>query len=189
MNREEIVAYAAARAEAPEQSGLFWLSPPDSNQGEEDYCDECIGIIAALPTLVFCHLNLLRGESIVPAGHKYTDEGGSHGKRCLICDIWERSADLAPCWDAARQAIEWNAAATDGGWTGESDGWRSCENCGKELYVNLTEHAVSEEISHWKHYGPPIGGHDWWEFSEMVERAEDKHWKTIEELFTKWGLS
>lgn len=189
MNREEIVAYAAARAEAPEQSELFWLSPPNGGQVHEDYCSDCIGIIAAWPTLVFCLLNLLRGEPIAPGLHKFTDDDGSHSKRCLTCDIWERNADLALCWDAARQAIEWNAAAVDGGWTGESDSWRCCENCGKDLLVNLTKYAVSEEISHWKHYGPPVNGHDWWTFSEMVERAEDMHWKTIEEMFTKWGLS
>lgn len=189
-DREFISSYAADCAESPEQSELFWLSPPDSNQGDDDYCDDCIGIIAALPTLVFCHLNLLRGESLPPAAHDFTDDAGQHSRICVICEEWEGYANHLVCWNAPRQAIEWNKTAADGGWTGESDGWRYCENCGKSLYVNLTDHGVEEELNHWEHYGPPDCGSDWWQFSEMVERLtlQDSKWSAVRDLFVKWGL-
>lgn len=188
-DREFISAYAASRSEAPEQSELFWLSPPDSNQCDEDYCDECIGIIAALPTLVFCHLNLLRGDAISPGVHAFVEEDGRKSHRCTICDAWERNSN-SPCWDAPRKAVEWNKAAVNGGWTGESDTLRHCENCGKSLYIHLTDHGVEEELSHWDHYGPPVDGADWWHFSEMVERLtqRDSKWPRVRDLFAKWGL-
>lgn len=85
-DREFISSYAADCAESPEQSELFWLSPPDSNQGDDDYCDDCIGIIAALPTLVFCHLNLLRGESLPPAAHDSIITGRPSLRGCRLED-------------------------------------------------------------------------------------------------------
>jgi hypothetical protein len=188
--RDFITSYAAEHAEASEQSELFWLSPPDANQGDDDYCDECIGFIAALPTLVFCHLNLLRGETVVPGVHRFIREDGSHSRCCEVCDEWKGYAADLKCWDAPRQAIEWNKAAIDGGWSGESDGWRYCANCDKSLRVNLTDYGVEEELRHWKHYGPPSRGADWWQFSEMVERLTrtDPKWPAVYALFAKWGL-
>ncbi len=187
--RDFIESYAAQRAEAPEQSELFWLSPSDYRQDTDDYCDDCIGVIAALPTLIFYHLRLLIGSPVPPADHQFMDNSGRYYGRCATCDVWD-SADATPCWDAARLAIEWNKESIDGGWAGESDGFRFCENCGKSLHVNLTDYAVESELSHWKEYGPPTGGDDWWAFSEVLERftRDDKHWDEVKTLFSKWGI-
>lgn len=189
--RAAITRHATELAEAPELSELFWLcDPEDGNQTQDDYCAECAPIVVALGPLVFCHLALLNGEALPAAVHNFTEADGSHSIRCLTCDIWESNADLAPCWTMPRQAVEWAQAAVDGGWTRESDSWRTCENCGKELRVLLTDYGVDEEMKHWQHSGPPDCGSSWWEFSRMLERLTDRseHWQTIGALFEKWGL-
>jgi hypothetical protein len=59
------------------------------------------------------------------------------------------------CYDCARKRFKEDQI--DGGWSGEEDGPRWCDDCGKLLEFTLTDYGLEEELGHfYEHINDPI---------------------------------
>ena len=78
----------------------------------------------------------------------------------------------------------------DGGWSGESDSQRQCDECGKELRCSPTDYAADQELEHWEQHGPPVDGEQWFSLAWAMRAfsTNDARWERVAKLFAKWGI-
>lgn len=155
---EAIESYASSRADPEPDDYLHWLHDED---GGGDYCGTCIFSVPALPGLVVCSLLWLLDIDIDVASPREHDHD-EHRNCRRPCDSWRKV-----CISVAGEIVEHARDQRDGGWRGESDGPRFCENCSVQLSVCLTGYGAESELDHFEEYGPPEGPNDWYMITEM----------------------
>jgi hypothetical protein len=79
--------------------------------------------------------------------------------------------------------------ACDGGWRGEEDSLRCCDNCHARLSCCLTGYGAKEELSFWEENGPPETPENWQDFEEMLNSIEDEELTRLALLWLRWGLT
>lgn len=72
-------------------------------------------------------------------------------------------------------AAEYAHAGVDGGYGGESDSCRHCENCGRLLDYTLTDDGAGEEIAHFRTvtFTKPLSFDEAYHVARLLEAAED----------------
>lgn len=180
---EEIERHAQQSAGPDPESYLYWLH--DGDHGEV-FCGDCVFALPALPGLVVCSLLMLCGHAFGPRPHVRKEDDD----RCSICaDSVGRLS--GKCLSVPEQIASEVNEQRDGGWRGEEDSLRTCDNedCGARLDVCLTGYGAFEEFRHWEHYGPPDDARDWQAFCEMLNSLEDEHRPGLFALWSKWEAS
>lgn len=174
----KIERFTLARRGPGPSAAPYWLHDDSC----ADYCGDCVSAIPALGGLVVCHLLLLIGVDVMVKREHDLDEY----KTCRRCD-WHVSWNKE-CLTLPEQIVHMADDQRDGGWRGESDGFRFCENCSEQLDVCLTGYGAKEELRHQEESGPPDSPDDWYSFSEMLNSIEDEHLPSLAALWKKWGL-
>lgn len=109
-------------------------------------------------------LSMLRSAERYETVAEHWIGGGDHSfSYCRPCAVKEV--------ERLRKADPAGEYFVDGGWGGESDGPRFCDNdaCGKPLSVSLTDYGASSELDHFEEHGVSLRSPgDCYELSEVI---------------------